>query len=563
MSGDEDESFATTAPEDDLSPWRPGSQVQFERRKAQPFTTPSSPEPDDSRAGATRPKGALVAVALVAVLAIGGVVWMAVGSEDPGATVDLADQQAEVGPTAGGGDGAPGVELPTFESDPTAERSSLAAAIGSLCGPARLPDTVGTNWVTEVSDARPLDAGAVVGEAAVAVLFLEGVDRDSPGSPALRAFARTSGRLLWLSSKSEALSSNSRLLGVVDGAVIVAPVVGSSGSDDRIAAYDEGTGELLWSRGFRGRWNTDVHPASDQVFVSLRRPAGSASGVGELSVLDARTGDREHIAPGAFLTVATDGRVISLAGDKLLATSPSARDLIGVVDDREPYALVADPATAGLGVATLSPDGSTVELSGPTVGGFENRRALGREPPRVREPEVITRISTIGGSAAVIAAGGEIFGAAIGEESSLDVAWSVDGSLLRSQPSERGATLLVASEGGASQKVVDAATGTTIVVVPARVGGFSTLGLFANGVVVLDSVDDEPVRSVLDLDGDEMYTIPGSGPLVSGGDSVFDVVQDVGRVRVSGWVDDTADPSPGDPACVGPVRGGGGGAAVR
>ena len=87
---------------------------------------------------------------------------------------------------------------------------------------------------------------------------------------------------------------------------------------------------MLWDRGFRGDWSATVDATTGLVYVGVRRPAVSATDESEVEVLDPRTGDRLHIAAGAFVGLDPDGRLVTRIDDKVLATSNQDRDLLGV-----------------------------------------------------------------------------------------------------------------------------------------------------------------------------------------------------------------------------------------
>ncbi len=77
-------------------------------------------------------------------------------------------------------------------------------------------------------------------------------------------------------------------------------------------------------------------------------------------------------------------------------------------------------------------------------------------------------------------------------------------------------SLVVATEGGASQSVVDASTGREITLIEMVPGSVATLQLVGNGVVVKQSALVGFERVGLDLDGNRLWSLVGEGPLAIG-----------------------------------------------
>ena len=82
--------------------------------------------------------------------------------------------------------------------------------------------------------------------------------------------------------------------------------------------------------------------------------------------------------------------------------------------------------------------------------------------------------------------------------------------------------------------MIDGSTGRTIVDVVLRPGSLETLTLAANGVVVQEFIDGEPVRRALDLDGRELWSLPGSGGFAVGSGVIVDDDDSETPVRIVG-----------------------------
>ena len=141
-------------------------------------------------------------------------------------------------------------------------------------------------------------------------------------------------------------------------------------------------------------------------------------------------------------------------------------------------------------------------------------------------------LDPLGGSSLVVNGDGAVHGAQVGDDT-VEIRWRVRGVVLESAPTDRGRSLLIATEGGAQQRVIDSSTGRTIVDLELRPGSLATLALVANGVVVQDDVDGEPVRVAVDLDGRELWSLPGSGAFAVGRGVVVDVDDSDTVVRLS------------------------------
>ena len=109
-----------------------------------------------------------------------------------------------------------------------------------------------------------------------------------------------------------------------------------------------------------------------------------------------------------------------------------------------------------------------------------------------------------------------VFGAELDDNGDADVRWRASGVPIESRPTDRGLSLVVATEGGASQSVIDASTGSEIALVEMVPGSIDTLQLVGNGVVVKQAARIGFERVGLDLDGNRLWSLVGEGPLAIG-----------------------------------------------
>lgn len=540
----------------DDSPWRRGSDARFDHQPRRAFaelvedrtdtrrdTTPSAARrstghpaaaPDrielwangesvvgagEIRRSPRKPLAALLLIAVVVAAAIatsgreaaptGGVDAAAVRTPDD-AAVGARTRSIDLG------------------GDVTLGNGDVPLLTASTCPAERLPASVDPLWTAELVDARRVVSPVTVTEESViAIVGFDELTANGLPSVSVVAIGLDDGQERWRAALQPATGAH-EIVGVVDGSVIVRSAAGPDMAYRKLFGFDEVSGELRWDRGFRGDWSASVEEATGQVYVGVRRPAVSSTAESEVEVLDPRTGDRLHIAAGAFVGIDPVGRLITRVGDKLLASSVKDRDLIGVVDPADsPFTVIGSQVAVanGDGPELSLYSGSAAPQTLPLVGSTG-----------IDAPGFIVYLDSIGGSSLLVNGGGAVHGAQVGDDT-VEIRWRVSGVVLESAPTDRGRSLLVADEGGADQRVVDSSTGRTIVDLELRPGTFATLGLVANGVVVQDYVDGELARVALDLDGRELWSLAGSGPFAIGPGVVVDVDDADGLVRLGAWGD--------------------------
>ncbi len=523
----------------DDSPWRPGADVRFDHPPRAPFADrngdPVGVDDASPSAGAPtadvppgRPFGVPprrgLAAALLLTVAIGAATVAVLG----GATAPSGDlDEAAVRPD----DASTAVRqsaLRDLGGDVTLGPGDVPLLTATACPANRLPSSVDVLWDVELSTARRVITPVTISEeSVVAVVGFDELTANGLPAVAVLALDIDDGQERWRAGLEPATGSH-EIIGVVDGAVIVRSAAGPDMAYRRLFAFDEDTGDVLWDRGFRGDWSATVDATTGLVYVGVRRPAVSSMDDSEVEVLDPRTGDRLHIAGGALVGLDPDGRLVTRIGDKVLATSNQDRDLLGVL-------VPGDSSFTLVGDRLVGADGAVSDLS-VSSGEAEARRFPLVGSTGLDAPGFVVSLDPLGESSLIVNGDGAVHGAQVGADS-VEIRWRVQGVALESVATDRGRSLLIATEGGAHTRVIDSSTGRTITHVELRPGAFATLTLAANGVVVQDVIDGAPARVAVDLDGRELWSLPGRGPLAIGRGVVVDVDDADAVVRVTAWGD--------------------------
>lgn len=349
-------------------------------------------------------------------------------------------------------------------------------------------------------------------------------------------------------------NSRTRLSVLADGAVVgLFDAVDDDGLDDGgdssvLVLLDGIDGAQRWSRLFDG---------ATRAFDVL-------GDVGDVIVVERRDGERRAVmgisveTGGMSWLRETNGLVAStiLEGTELVLQTSTDRELVfidprtGLEVDRMTGSLVA---TDHLGTWYLS-DGATVSAldlgdgwtapvpletlwvdDGEPVSVVDGRvvviedgilqiRGDGGYP--VRELTVgsggldsdanFTQLIPMVGDSFVIVGSQATFGAAFDETGDVDIRWRAEGTVIDSRPTDRGLSLILATDGGGSQRVVDASTGREIAMVEMLPGSIETLALVGNGIVVKKSALVGVERVGLDLDGNRLWSLAGEGPVAVG-----------------------------------------------
>jgi len=398
--------------------------------------------------------------------------------------------------------------------DVVLESGEALGSVAPNCAAERLPSSITPLWEAAVAGlSRGADPATVGDDAVVVIAELDDPDASTGRAAVVVALDATSGEERWRMPLQPATGSH-EIIGIVDGAVVVRSIAGPDVAYRRLFAFDEATGEGLWDRGFRGEWSAAVNSEAGVVVVGVRRSSASDRVGSEVELVDPRTGRRRHVAAGEFITVDAAGLAVTRIGDDVLASSRDERTPIGVVSPSDSaYALAGDELVVA---SEESPARAVVER------GDAQRTIPFEGTNRIDPPSFVLHLDTLGDSSVLAGGDRAVHGASV-EEDAVQIRWRAMGAMLASTPTDRGRAVLLALRGGAEQRVVDGSTGQTIADLELSQGALSSLGFFANGVVVQKTVDGEPVRLALDLDGRELWSVPGSGPLAANAGLVVDV----------------------------------------
>lgn len=509
--------------EPDDSPWRPDANVRFDhpairrfdgqepgggvvgRRSAggmspSPLAPPLGPKP------VVAGQRLLAGVSVFVLVVVGVFVMVRSGSGVPTGSIEAIAARSL------GDAGNRSLVTRDLGGDVTIGPGDVPLLTATDCPSQRLPAVADPLWEVELANARgvlmPLNVSE---ESVVAVVGFEKLPPDGLPAVSIVVLDTSNGQERW---RVEMQPSTGRheVIAVVDGAVIVRSAAGPDMAYRRLFAFDENSGAVLWERGFRGDWSATADNNAGLVYVGVRRPA--ASDESEVEVLDPRTGSRVNVVAGAYVGIDPDGRLVSRVSDTMFATSVDDRVLLGVIyPDDSPFALVGqEVVVAGRAESELS------ALSG----AGESRQLSLTGSTGISAPDAVTFLKPLGESALLVSGAGAVHGATVGEDI-VEILWRVVGALLDSATTDRGRSLLIGTESGARQRVVDSSTGRTIVNLELRPGVQTVLELVANGVVVPGVVNGTSVRAAVDLDGRELWTLPGTGPLAIGRGVVVDV----------------------------------------
>ena len=138
------------------------------------------------------------------------------------------------------------------------------------------------------------------------------------------------------------------------------------------------------------------------------------------------------------------------------------------------------------------------------------------------------------GSTFVLTTEAETYGATL-DDQGVELRWQVDGRVVNAVATDRGLALLTASAAGTDLRVIDASTGATITPVARETSVLDSLRVVANGVVVERPAAIGVERVGLDLDGEAMWTLIGSGPVAVGDELAVVFAPSADGVRIVGY----------------------------
>lgn len=392
----------------------------------------------------------------------------------------------------------------------------------------RLPAELGRLWTTDLDDVSAprrmrlevLDDGTVVG-----VFGDLSVDVGTPSSTVV-ALDGDDGAERWRVSLDGPASALTVLVGSGDAVVLERE---DDGVRSLIALSAE-TGEARW---VRRPQDPGVHTVLDGTRLIARE---SFTLDPPLSFIDAASGEEVGRLAGRLFATDSVGTwyvrdgtgVVRLELADGWSTPEPLAELwvgddvpVGVVDER--LVAVVDGR-----LEMLDDDGAPEQAV--VVGKIAVSAGLDDDAN-------FSQLLPIGEDALVLVAAQSAFGAELVDDGGVAIRWQAIGTPIASRPTDRGRALVMATEGGGAQRVVDASTGREIAVVELVPGAIETLQLVANGVVVKQSATIGSERVGVDLDGNRLWSLVGEGPLAVGdGVVVTHTVREVG-VTVTAYGD--------------------------
>lgn len=434
-----------------------------------------------------------VALVVVAVLTIaGGVVARSVVSTElaagvvPGeAIVGSSSSRAPIGPE-------PLVDEPFVGADRR-----------------RLPERLDQRWRIDVTGVSAtgrttvtvLDDGAVVG-----VFDDPTVDDGQPAS-VIALLAGADGTEQWRTS----FDSQARAFDVLGGFGDVVVLERLDTANRSVLGLSTRTGEVLWVRETN---DPGVHVVLEGTELVARV---SFTVNARLTFIDPATGDEVGRVPGRLFATDFLGTWYVRNGDVVSKlelgdgwSPPTPFDTLWVDDDETASVVGGRLIAIDDGwLQTRGDDGAPTNVSATAPagsGGFADFDLAAS----------FVRLSPMVGDSFIAVGSRSVFGVELGENGDADVRWSATGTPIESRPTDRGLALLVATEGGGAQRILDASTGREIAVVEIVPGSIDTLQLVGNGVVLKRAAQVGFERVGLDLDGNRLWSLVGDGPLAIG-----------------------------------------------
>lgn len=391
----------------------------------------------------------------------------------------------------------------------------------------RLPVEVVPRWTTELA---PLVADG----GSNATSWVKAIDRryvvvgvgdlrTLTGPAAIQVLDATTGERLWVHQVESRIDQVEFIAAVGEALVLT---IGSE-----VLALDLRDGSALWStrleKGEGGLQQIEHLKGTD--LLALSGPDSEL----KTELIDPSTGAVVGELIGTVLGADAQGRWSVLRGDKLLAfdlgrqrddestgsaSTPKIESrLLGVVDsERGRVAAVVGGSLVTtvngmLAVGPLEVDGQRVV--GP--GGYTPVKIDLGTPDWLL---TVGGIIPLGGSAFAAVGSASVIGAEV-VDGSIRFAWQRRGVVTASFDTERGVVLVMGTDGGSAQTLIDASTGDAIAPLTMAPGLFDSLDVVANGIVTRRASPSGARIAGLDLDGNELWSLDGSTP-VSVGDGI-------------------------------------------
>ncbi|MEM9041513.1 MAG: hypothetical protein AAGD33_16595 [Actinomycetota bacterium] len=429
---------------------------------------------------------------------------------------------------------APGALTGTVTADAAALDESIEP-VEPFAGadPRRLPETAPLRWSRELDLVADRGSSVTVhrDETAVGIFAAPTDDADDPTVATIVGFDAATGDTLWASDYPTETRSLDPL-GVIDDVMVIEWL---DTGNRALLGLDLADGAELWRLDTNDVGIHGIVPGTDLV------TRFSFSSTPRLTFIDPATGDLAGRVTGRFVGTDYSGRwwIRRAVRDGSLATL----DLRDGFADPEPLSGVdaAEPdllaVVGGVPLGTIdgrivTPDATGVWVDAPVDSEVDP------DPP-----DVVFAFSPAADDLFVFAGPGTVYGAVVVSDDdpsgatgppTIDVRWRLGGRVARALPSERGLLLEVEDQGGSGRSVVDGPTGRVLVEVEDIDDG-DLLELVGNGFLTARSAELGVERVAFDLDGREMWSLVGAGPLEVGDGVVVNWSATPNGVRVTAF----------------------------
>ncbi len=393
----------------------------------------------------------------------------------------------------------------------------------------RLPEQLDQRWSTEVlgvevpsgADLTLLDDGSVLG------VFDDLSVVDGELGTVVVALDAGDGSERWR-SQFESTARDLSVLAEIDGVVVMER---RSISGQSLLGLSASTGEVLWADEIDRSVSYSVVAGTSLV------ARDSNTEFPPLSFIDPATGEEVGRPPGRILANDVFGTVYFRDGDELLRLDLSSGWAspvpVGelVIDGADPAAVVGGRIVAVVdGDVEVRGDDGTLQRASIVGAGSGGFAGLDTAP-------VFTLVASMGDDAMLLLGAGAAFGAELLDDGDVAVRWRASGTPIGFTSTDRGASIVMATEGGGEQRVIDGSTGREIASVDMVPGAIDVLQLVGNGVVVKRSATIGFERVGLDLDGNRLWSLVGDGPLFVGRGAVATYVESDGGLTVTAYGD--------------------------
>lgn len=387
----------------------------------------------------------------------------------------------------------------------------------------RLPAQLDQRWSVDLVDVAAtsgtrlevLDDGSVIG------VFEDRSADDGGVASILVALDADDGSQRWRSQFDSSARDLSVLAAIGDVVVLERRAI----SGQSLLGVSAATGEVLWADEIDRAVSYSVAPGTSLV------ARDSSTEFPPVSFIDPATGEELGRPAGRQFAIDFLGTVFLREGADVFRLNlqdgwnPPVR--IGELRDDDGSVSVVD----GRVVAIV--DGS-VEVRNDD-GTPRRAEIVGSVPGRY--PATFTDMAPMGDNAIVLIGASAAFGAELLEDGDIAIRWRASGTPIGFRPTDRGASIIMATEGGGEQRVIDGSTGREVTSVDMVPGAIDVLQLVGNGVVVKRAATVGSERVGLDLDGNLLWSLAGNGPLFVGRGVVATYAESDGGLVITAYGD--------------------------